>query len=293
MFLSILYFLPAGATKLTLSEAIKNGSVKVSFSGYHDTSRTIFSSHYGKSILLSISNSMKESLSLDLESGFQLIPNEDERYQKMVVTASEIINLKPNQSMQKPLYAMCCESGDASPTSTSGYLMGNLVEHDLLGLVKLIEKNKLQDNSGQSAIWVLTNNSDILDVISTDVEKCSLLRKYLCQVKNLDFQKYDPKIHGIMGGNEQHEIVYNPVMHTFKSEVVYKSDHETKATLVIIDENDQLVETLFADRQLRVGKYTYTVELTTSNYDENKIYFMRMFADGRVVVEKSIMVKSN
>jgi len=280
------------AAKISLPEAIHNKLVQAEFSGYHDTSRSIISLNYGKSMLLKLQNLSQENLELDMESGYHLVPAEDQHYQTMVVTKSELIKLKPRQQVEQPLLAMCCEADDASPGSSVSYSLGSLAESNLLGLVKLLEKNNIQDYSGQQAVWVITNNRNILDVYSTNLEKNKILRKYLCDVKGLDYSLYDPEKVLFEEDQETRFTVTAAEIHEFFCRIEYEVEQQTHASLIVIDESDKVTETLFENRPLRPGRYQFTVEMKRSNYYPGQLFYVRLLTGNRIAVEKVFLVQN-
>lgn len=280
------------AAQISLPEAINKKLVHAEFSGYHDTSRSDFSLNYGKSMLLKLQNLSQENLELELESGYHLMPKEDPDYQTMVVTNSEKFELSPWQKTEKPLFAMCCEASDASPGKSDHYSLGSLAEPKLLGLVKLLEKNNIQDYSGQQAVWVITNNRNILDVYSTNLEKNKILRKYLCDVKGLDYSLYDPEKVLFEEDQETRFTITAAEIHEFVCRIEYEVEQQTLASLIVIDESDKVIETLFENRPLRPARYQFTVEMKRSNYYPGQLFYVRLLTGNRIAVERVFLVQN-
>lgn len=277
-----------GKAELTykLNEAIQKKLVQVNFTGAKpDTSfHGEYSSHYGPCMSLSITSSSNDALTLNMEYGYALVP-EDSSLQTMLVTQTLIVKLQPKQKKRYAVYAMCTEATNGSPSSDENFVMGKRASGNLLGLAELINRKKYQGNASQDAVWCLTDNHSMKSIYSDDTTMMYDLRRFIAKAKNLPLSS----IYDIAENFEiQPRQPTYTVTTTYSGTLSYNVLRSSKVMIALFDEDNHMKKVYVNNETQREGQYTYNYEISSSEMG-NKKYYLRMFRDGKLEEEISIL----
>jgi hypothetical protein len=267
-----------------LSEAIQKKQVIVNMAGAkQDTSfQGEYSSYYGPCMALEISNTTNEVMNLNLEYGYKLVPV-DSSLQTMMVTQTLIAKLQPKQKKNYRIYAMCTEASDGSPSPDKIFKMGNRFGGNILSLAELLNRKKYQGNAAQEALWCLTDNHNIQSIFSDDTVMMYELRRFVVKAKGIAMDK--------IYSASTNESFKEPIT-TFTTRTVYSGSlsysfgRTSKVMIALFDEDDKMKQ-VYVNNEIQ-REYTYKYEIGSDEM-ENKKHYLRMFRDGRLEQEISIL----
>jgi len=160
------YFSFASPDEYTLKQAVQKGYISVSMKGS--------GGHYGQCMVIDVDNYLADTLQLSLGLGMRLVPVNKAR-QDMIVTKSEDMQILPYEYKQFEAYAMCGEMDDGGPGDMV-YHFGQQVTGSLYKVVQVIEKQSAQDQSGQYAVWAVTDGAKYSKLRSKGADDGTLKR---------------------------------------------------------------------------------------------------------------------
>jgi hypothetical protein len=272
-------------TAYKLTEAIQKNLVTVSMSGAKsDTSfHGDYSTHYGSCMAMEIVSTTSENLNLNLEYGYRLVPD-DSSLQTMMVTQSLIVKLQPRQKKNYRVYAMCTEAHDGGPGPEEKFVLRNRATGNLLGLAELINRKKYQNDAAQNAVWCLTNDYELSSIYSEDTVMMYDLRRFVAKAKGLSLAKIYASSDGSYSPPER--IV---AMRTiYSGSLSYSFSRTSKVMIALFDEDNHMKKVYVNNETQRDGEYTYNYQIGSDEMD-NKKHYLRMFRDGKLEEEISII----
>lgn len=273
---------------LTLHEALMNKLVNVQFNGAKPdtTFKGEYSSHYGPCMSMKIANTSNQNVNLSVDYGYRLVP-QDSSYQTMLVTQTLWVRLAAGQKKTYRLYAMCSEAHDAGPNPDQQYTLGKRATGSLLSLAELLNRKKYQGDAAQNAVWCLTNDYDVKSIFSTDTVMMYTLRRFVVQAKKLplssvydDYGKTQPFLPST---SLQPSIHY-----TYNGSLSYNISRTAKVLIALFDESNHMKKVYVNNETQREGTYTYNYSLSSDEM-ENKKHYLRMFRDGKLEEEITII----
>lgn len=275
----------SAALTYSLSEAVQKKLVTVQFSGAKtDTAyRGEYSSHYGPCMLLEAKSIVSQNINLQLEYGYQLVP-EDSALQTMMVTQTLMVQLAPKQKRHLRVYAMCTQAHDAAPSADKQFMLRKRAGGSLLGLAELINRKKYQTDAGQNAVWCLTDDYEISSIFSQDTVMMYELRTFVAKAKGLDLKTI----------YTASDIPANTPVKTFTTRTVYSGSFSyrfskpSKILIALFDEANHMKRVYVNNETQREGEYTYKYQIG-SDETENKKHYLRLFRDGKLQDEISII----
>jgi len=283
-----LFLVALGANAETcykLSEAVQKKLVSVNLHGAKaDTSfKGEYSSHYGPCMALEVLSISGENLNLNLEYGYRLVPD-DSSLQTMIVTQTLIVKLPPKQKKNFRVYAMCTEAHDGGPSPDARFVLRNRASGNLLGLTELLNRKKYQGDAAQNAVWCLTNNYNVSSIYSTDTTMMYDLRNFVAKAKGIDWKKV----------YEENNYTPPAPVRTFTTRTVYSGSlsysfpRTSKVMIALFDEDNRMKRVYVNNENQREGEYTYNYQIGSDEMD-NKKHYLRMFRDGKLEEEISII----
>jgi hypothetical protein len=240
--------------KISLSDAITNKYVtaKITGAGYINASA---SSHYGECIKIELINLSYTSYDIVLETGRKLVPVVDS-VQTMMITKEMMISLLPKGTKTVFAYAMCTEKTDKSPNPKRKFKVGEMAEGKLLQLAKLIEKYDYQDNTAQQAVWVITNNSSLVNITSSDSMKVKILKGFLSEQPSTNFKNAS-------GG-------------TIEGKFTWNMDKLGTISIVVLNESGFEIGEIFSNKKYDKGAQSCNFKYTGCMIEPNKVYKVRL-----------------
>ena len=168
----------------SIDDAIRKNLVSVIITGVKsDLSKSEGSTHYKDCLMAQIVNKTNAALVIDFETG-RLLPSFDTSVQTMLLTNRAKVLVQPGKSRKVRLFAMCSQKHKGAPNEKKSFRIGTMAHDGLVALAKFIEKKGYQNQTGQNAVWAITDNNDI-----TDMSKGSIMEKelfaFVQKVKNI------------------------------------------------------------------------------------------------------------
>lgn len=270
-------------TSYKLADAVQKKLVNVEFSGAkEDTAHMMTSSHYGPCMSMQIVNASADNLSLSLDYGYMLMPD-DTGIQAMMVTQTLVVQLQPKAKKNYRLYAMCTEASDGSPSSAQPFKLGKRTSGNLLGLAELLNRKKYQNDAGQDAVWCLTNNHELTSIYSTDTTMMYELRRFVAKAKNIPLSKIYEPVPDYSAPVQTRVITY-----TYSGSISYSLINTSKIMIALFDEDNHMKKVYVNNETQRQGEYTYNYQIGSVEM-ENKKHYLRMFRDGKMEEEIAIL----
>lgn len=274
-------------TSYRLSEAVQKKLVSIKMNGaVSDTSfHGEYSSHYGPCMAMEVLSTSSENLNLNLEYGYRLVPA-DSNLQTMIVTQTLIVKLQPKQKKNYRIYAMCTEAHDGGPSPEAKFFLRNRATGNLLGLTELLNRKKYQGDAAQNAVWCLTNDYELHSIFSTDTTMMYDLRRFVAKAKGIDLKK--------MYEEAPVSEPYSAPVRTFTTRTVYSGSlsyscsKTAKVMIALFDEDNHMKKVYVNNETQREGEYTYNYQIGSDEMN-NKKHYLRMFRDGRMEEEISII----
>ncbi|MBL0309709.1 MAG: hypothetical protein IPP77_08555 [Bacteroidetes bacterium] len=267
----------------SLSNALQKKLVTVEIRGDSpDTSLRDYSSHYGPSMAMKISNKSGIALQINLDYGYKIVPA-DSSYQTMIVTQTATIHLPAGQKKNSQLYAMCTEANDHGPSPLAPFSMGPRATGSLLQLSELINRKNYQSDAAQQAVWCLTNDYDLHTIYSEDTLMMYHLRRFIAQAKKIPLSKI----------YESESSYAEP---TYTTRTIYSgsigysiaSMRPVKVMIALFDEDNHM-KTIYVNNELqREGIYNYDYRVSSEEMNHKK-HYLRMFRDGKMEEEVAII----
>ncbi len=168
--------LTAGDT-LSLNDAVTKKKVSVIITGI-DPGKGITNTHIGECIKMTLKNLTTQALVILVQAG-RILKNKDDKVQDMVVTKGKNIPLAASATTNVKINALCAELFDASPDASSVFTFGEMCNNDLKKVVREIESGNFQNNTGQNAVWCVTDHlqiSDLTDLCKDKIKTSNLVK---------------------------------------------------------------------------------------------------------------------
>jgi hypothetical protein len=265
---------------LALEKAIKQKQVKFSAVGKGQVAGLNQSAHYGKCVEVCLQNLTNKPLTVTLESGLMMIPD-DPGVQNMLVTQKSVFALAPNASQKKTVYAMCSEHSDVSPRR--GTLFGKLFISDsnLIKMAWFIARHQFQDEDGQSAVWCVAAKNHPSTINCRDCVRTKLLRNFISKLPGIP-----NAAHAEQTGNSTTRTVdtHKTVFH-----FGFTLDYRRQVSLILYDAGGNIVSKLIDNRWLDKGSYNSNYNITTETALNGR-YFVQLVMDGRELFQRELLM---
>ncbi len=277
-FITVLLLLSALSSAVSLAKStmsLKDASdkqlVSVKIHGTKSNAGTPTSSnHFGDCITVEVQNLTSDPLSLEIETGRKLTCHFDS-IQNMMFTQYHLIALAGKQTTTYKAYAMCINEHKIGPDENSTYNIGDMAEGKLLQLALLIEKNKFQDNTGQNAVWVFTDNNDSTSIFSSNTKEFKALRAFVSSAKS------KTTIKSITPVNKTDETVFIQ-RKEYKIAGVIQWNMKTQgyASLIVYDEQGNFITNIFDKRKFAAGDQSYDFNVVSCRIEPGQKYLVRL-----------------
>lgn len=269
LFVSIFGNQNISGAALKLNEAIKTKKINCIIHGNSS------STHYLEPIILEVSNTGNEPISIAIESGDMFIPT-DSNKQNIVATVSDLLVLQPKEKKFEKIKGMCTERNDGAGNDETIYTFKSNSNEKLKKLSDFIGTKKYQTSAGQYAVWSLINNDDINSIYSSDSTEENELKKFMAsltgktyalKIKNYKYNYYEPPKEKV-GGNFE-----------------YSFSKAQDIQIAMFDKNGILVRELFNQKKVPAGTHKLSFEYDSSVYTED-IYYFKLIVGNDVMVNR-------
>lgn len=237
---------------------------------------------------VNITNKTNQLIKLIISAGDMLITPSTST-QNLIITKSEEINIKPNQSISKNLFALCAEKNDGAPGEETQYSPGKKATGNLLAMAEYLDKNKLYDDGiAQNAIWCITDNAELGTIEHTDKKIEHDIQALVVKHQHLDLEKELAKIKAnnlfSNTGNIRRRIT------SFHGNISFNLDTNASVNLVLLDPKGKIVATFMKEEKLTAGIHKKDFAYTDSNIDYG-LYQLIVMADGKEKLRRRVQLK--
>ncbi|MFZ4799448.1 MAG: hypothetical protein ACOYMA_18255 [Bacteroidia bacterium] len=264
------------ARNISISDAIKSKliSVKVKANG-----------GLGSECLnLKITNLKNRKINIDVEAGRMFIPN-DSNVQNLILVKHEVFEINPNQTINKNLNVLCAQKHDNGPSKDLIFKTGNFA----IGQPKLFaewvdKKEYFTSDNVQSAMWVLTDNSEPSFSIYNEKDKEMLA--FVAKAKNWNYDKLLAKF----TTTELPKIV-EPARpkFIFSSTLTFTISEPQTLRIVLCDKNNQVVQECLKSEILPIGTNVKHIDITNDNFENGK-YYLKIFVNDKMIRRREILI---
>ena len=272
LLLSILLVTGSLANAISLEEALKKGSISLTITSHNGE-------YYGECIAITIYNKTSHKLSIEIEPGYYLYPD-DSTEQRMIIAEQMMFALQGNDSLQKTVNAFCTQMHDDSPSLNSGFSLGKKAKDYLLDLTKLVNKHKYFGIAAQNAVWCLTDNQDIFTINSPDETENNILRGFIYKATGQSLMKKYSK------ADEVDRVL------TISDTITYSDREGGNYSFFMEDEDGNEIFALYKNKyQKPAYSTTRTFTVTVTNFRTGKYYIILSKENGRIIYKKEIVVE--
>lgn len=255
---------------LKLNEALQ--SKKISCAIHGNSSST----HYLEPIILEVTNTSNEPVSVSIENGDLFIPS-DSNKQNIVVTASELLVLQPKGKKTIKVKGMCTEPNDASGNGETVYTFKARDNEKLKKLSDFIAEKKFQSSAAQYAVWALINDSDINSIYSSDSTEENELKKFMASLTGKTFEVKSKK--------DYKTNYYAAPKEKVGGNFEYSFSQAQDIQIAMFDKNGILVRELFNQKKVPSGTHKLSFEYDSSVYTDD-IYYFKLIVGNDVMVNR-------
>lgn len=274
------------SSAISLADAIKLKQVNAHLRAYDYTADSVYrASFYGNCIIAELTNLLNQPLSIELESGRFLMPD-DSSIQRMMVMSPVFVTLKAKEKKTFGIQAMCTEMHDGGTNIKTVFFVGKMAEGNLLKVAKFIEDNKYQTDAGQQAVWVLSDKSNPAGIYSEDSVQMKSLRKFVCGLLNIPVPTDRVNLSDAFAGR------FRTIHVTFD----YTIQKPKTIKLEIYNERGQLLRRGIDNEQMAAGDHRWEYEFTMpvnnpSNIDRKVI--LKFYMNGQLITTNQHIIPNN
>ena len=260
---------PAIAVTLKLNEALKSKKVNCVIHGNSS------STHYLEPVVLEVSNTSNELVSIAVEDGDMFIPS-DSNLQNIVVTSSQVLVLQPKSTKTVNIKGMCTEHTDGSGNSSTIYSFLPSNNEKLKKLSAFINEKKYQSSAAQYAVWSLMDNNDINSIYSSDSTEENDLKKFMASLTGKTF---------VVRSKDYRYNYYEPPKEKVGGMFEYSFTQAQDIQIAMFDKNGILVRELFNQKKVPAGTHKLNFEYDSSVYTDD-VYFFKLIVGDEVMVNR-------
>lgn len=240
------------------------------------------STHYISPLMFEARNVTDKPVQFVITNGQIFSPEEDE-YQPFVIVQEEMLTLKPGEKINKELYGMCIDSKLRAPGATAVYRPTAKADSALLALTRKIEKKSLFTTEAQYAVWALTSDRSLADVVGFDTAMVDELVDFLAETTG---QELPPPPADDDYLRNYHHTSYR-FKRTMEGEFTARSRKTRSLSIAMFNEENVVVRELYNNPELPPGSHKLTFEFDATVYDDDR-YFVKVIEDGTVIMNMKI-----
>lgn len=181
------------AKSMLLSEAVKKKLISLSVSAVDKVRDNAPSTYWGACINMKIVNLSSMPISVELEPGMFLMPD-DSTTQRLMILDNRVLAIAAKATKKTFVNAACSQMFKGAPDADLAFHPSGKASGSLLDLAKLIAVKSYHSYAAQNAVWALTDNNDIESIYSPDKAEMDTLRKFVAKAKNIAFKPYNTVI---------------------------------------------------------------------------------------------------
>lgn len=260
---------------VNIFDAIKNNQVQLTAisNGYHS----------GGSILVKIKN-LKNIKSIIIPSGTRF-KSEFEDDQDLINVDDEIIVLNSN-STHHTLNGLCVQQNNRSPRSESKFTIAKESNENLVKVAKHLNKKGFSEEIKQTALWCVSDNSDVSGIYQNDNKQVEELRELVCSITGKKNVWYNTNPSYSIDENR------NIIQETTKVEglLSYTVTRTGNMKMEVCKENGEVLRTLGGTTPIsNLGEYRFNFSLKVQGWQSGK-YSVRLKIDDEVIHQKGFEI---
>lgn len=240
------------------------------------------STHYISPLMLEAQNISDKPVQLIITNGQIFTPEEDE-FQPFVIVKEEVLTLKPGESINQELFGMCIDSDLRAPRATTVYRPTAKADAELLALTQKIERKSFFTTEAQYAVWALTSDRSLADVVGFDTAIVDELVGFLAETTG---QEPPPPPAEDDYLRNYHHTGYR-FKRTMEGEYTARSRKTRSLSIAMFNEDDVVVRELYNNPELPPGSHKLTFEFDATVYNKDR-YFVKVIEDGAVIMNMKI-----
>lgn len=272
--LSLAYAALAKTDELTLTEALDQGLVSVTF--------TAKGGHEGKCLQMDLQSLHKRDIQLSIPAGTHLASDDTSSQDLMLVKSEETLLAKAGKK-RLYIYAVCSQRENAAPGEGDLYAFNGTADGDLLKLADYISTKRYYDKGGaQLAVWILTDGGGLEDLYDDEPKVQKDLQQFMADLTGMPVPWYTKQLTNYEPGPER---LTTPAI--IRAEYEYKFKELVTIDLAVFNEAGDTIKVIKEGYQIPALHYGLRFTLTVQGLPKGK-YYVRLHADGELLDEREM-----
>jgi hypothetical protein len=266
---------PAPVKKFRLNDALKKNlatATAVSLGG-----------HQGECIELTISNLADHDTTIYIEAGRRLV-SADTSEQDILIVKEQPLFVRAGQTITTRVYGFCCQASFHSPAQGGSFYAGELADTNLRKLAEFLNANPYSNSVMQNAVWVVSDNHAIASVHASDsIDKTKIrkLHNFLSALLGLPNDQNWYTLTYLIDTNR----LFSGMADTLYADFEYEVWNPCGASLIINDEQGNVMKRLFVNKKHHPDKYLFSFKISVEGWPKGK-YYVRLFANDQKKAER-------
>lgn len=235
------------AKSIPLTEALKNGWVKLTASGT--------GGHRNQALKITFENTYKSNLELVVPAGY-LFYAADSTYQDLVVVRERLLAIAKGTRKSALFHTLCIRSNRASPLAGIGFSSAGMATGAMAQLAQYIHTQGLHESpAAQYAMWSVSNNHGLEGIGHPELLKftAQLLGKPI-PTYNIEYEETD----------RPGETAFQNVPVAVSGNFEYENSVDIIATFALYNEAGERVFTFFENEVRKPGKHRFKFNFKTN-----------------------------
>ncbi|RQO30483.1 hypothetical protein DBR32_13030 [Taibaiella sp. KBW10] len=256
------------AMRLSLLQAVKEHKVII-------TAKSSSTLYNQKGLLLSIENTGKENIILEVDPAMVFSP-EDAQYQNLIIEGFDVLVVNAGKSRIIGMQSYCGESSDRAPVADLPYRYARQGDSIMIKTLKFIRDNKVKEDMAQHALWVLTDNHDLSDVYD---ERDPALSRHFTAFMGKLLGVAAPQYFTVKELNATPgELVSNQKVLKLVTNLQWSLSRPESLSLSIYNTSGEKVASYFDHKAFPKGEYDLNASFETIDYPEGR-YTIKLYSD--------------
>lgn len=173
---------------LALDDALDRGLIKVNVTAFTDTGEHT----------MNLSRNLKlELTSIDRPLLIELLPgtlfvSEDSGVQNQILSERRVLALKPGKMRSIPLFTLCTQKYNAAPSEDDHFRINGMASSEMSSLADFLSEKEYYNNTGQAAMWMLTDHEPYQNIVGQDEKTVNEIRKFMGTLTKSWIPEYRP-----------------------------------------------------------------------------------------------------
>lgn len=229
--------------------------------------------HMGECISLTMKNLTQVKQDIEVSPGL-IFTDQDSAAQNLMVVNQYLVALMPGTTKTVNVYTMCIELHDYSPNTGDVFVLNREATGHLSALAEMIAKKKYLNSTAQSAVWALTDKSDIGDIYASDTAMAGQLATFISNATG----KPRPKI----------IVPKEHYIYSIRMNITHHFPKPTRVTLACYDSAGRIVKEYYKNRIIPTGMYLATFGINKVADKGTKFIFRLTDEKGNVIKERVV-----